>query len=223
MKRYLPLMLFLLSAALLHGCEKKTGLEGRITDAKGQPIPYVKITALQDPQVSGYSHVEVETDTEGRFRFTKLYPKSDYTLVINSEATGLRQMKVKSGADNSTTSLSSDIIFRFVISPDTVVTDTRTGYQWSPDPNTPMTWNDAKKYIRSLKLGGFTDWRMPTRAELSTLDGIDSSFPLNDCCVWTSEAHDSRRSWYFNVYRYFDDLAYINNNSYRVLAVRKGR
>jgi len=179
------------------------------------------VTALQDNPVSGYGHFEAETDAEGRFRFGQLFPQSDYTLVINAESTGLRQVKAKSSAHGQTAVLPSDIIFRFIISPDTIVTDTSTGLQWSPDPDTPMTWNEAMKYVRSLKLGGHTDWRMPTRAELRTLEGIDSSFPLNDCCVWTSELKDNRRVWYFNVYRYFDDIAYMNNNSYRVIAVRK--
>ncbi len=220
MTRYTVLTAFLLAAVLLQGCEKKAVLEGRVTDAKGQPIPHVKITALQDTPVSGYSNIDTETDTEGRFTFTKLYPQSDYTLVINSEATGLRQIKVKSGADGHTTRLPSDITFRFITSQDAIVTDSGTGLQWAPDPNIPITWSDAKKYIRTLNLGGFKDWRMPSRAELLTLENIDSGFPLNDCCVWTSEAYDSRRAWYVNIYQHFDDLAYVNNNSYRVLAVR---
>jgi len=205
----------------LSGCEKKTGLEGRITDDRGRPIPQIKVTALQDNPVSGYGHVEAETDAQGMFSFKKLFPQAAYTLVINAESTGLRQVKVKTGDNGQTAALPSPIIFRFITSPDTTVTDTRSGLQWAPDPNIPMSWDKARKHVRSLKLGGFPDWRMPTRAELRSLEGIDSTFPLNDCCVWTSEAKDSQKAWYFNIYRHFDDTAYINNSSYRVLAVRK--
>jgi hypothetical protein len=192
-----------------------------LTDGAGRPVSQVKVTALQDNPISGYGHFETETDAAGRFSFDKLYPESDYTLVINAESTGLRQVKVKSGKDGQMVTLPSAILFRFIMSPGSIVTDSSSGLQWTADQNITMTWHDARKYVRSLKLGGFTDWRMPTRAELRTLESIDSSFPLNDCCVWTSELKDSRRAWYFNVYRSFDDIAYINNNSYRVIAVRK--
>lgn len=215
------LLLFpLLAAIFFSGCEKKAGLEGRVTDGRGQPIPHVKVTALQDKPVSGYGHFETETDTRGVFSFKKLFPQSEYTLVINSDSTGLRQVKLKSVNNGKTSELPSPIVFRFITSPDTIVTDTRSGFQWAPDPDIAMDWNQAKKYVRSLKLGGFSDWRLPTRGEIRSLDGIDSGFPLNDCCVWTAEAMDKRKAWYFNLYRFVDDTAYINSRSYRVLAVR---
>ena len=215
----LPLFSFF-AALLLSACEKKAGLEGHITDERGQPLPAVKVTALQDSPVAGYSHIEAETDEQGRFSFSKLFPQADYTLIINAESTGHRQLAVKTGKNRQTIALPSPVVFRFIVSPDTVVTDTRSGLQRAPDPNRMMGWNQARKYARSLKLGGFSDWRMPTRAELRSLDDIDSTFPLNDCCVWTAEAKDNQKAWYYNVYRHFDDTAYIHNNSYRVLAVR---
>ena len=219
----LPAALFLfalLAAVFFSGCEKKAGLGGRVTDGRGQPIPHVKVTALQDKPVSGYGYFETETDDQGMFSFKKLFPQSEYTLVINSDSTGVRQVKLKSGKNGQTETLPSPITFRFISSPDAIVTDTRSGFQWAPDPDIAMSWNEAKKYVRALKLGGFSDWRMPTRAELRSLHGIDSGFPLNDCCVWTSEAIDGRRTWYFNLYSFFDDAAYVNSRSYRVLAVR---
>jgi len=214
------LLLSFFAALLLSACEKKAGLEGHITDERGQPIPAVRVTALQDSPVSGYDHLEAETDAQGRFSFSRLFPQAAYTLIINAESTGRRQLAVKTGKNRQTTVLSSPVIFRFVFSSDMVVTDTRSGLQWAPDPDILVSWKQAKTYVRSLKLGGYSDWRMPTRAELRSLDGIDSTFPLNDCCVWTAEAKDDQKAWYYNVYRHFDDAAYIHNNSYRVLAVR---
>ena len=207
------------AALLLSACEKKAGLEGHITDDRGQPIPASKVTALQDSQVSGYSHVEAETDAQGRFSFGMLFPQAVYTLIINAESTGHRQLTVKTGKNGQTTALPSPVVFRFIVSPDTVVTDTRSGLQRAPDPNRMMGWNQARKYARSLKLGGFSDWRMPTRAELQSLDCIDPTFPLNDCCVWTAEAKDWQKAWYFNVCRLFDAAAHMHNNSFRVFAV----
>ncbi len=212
------LMAFLVLLSV--GCEKKAAFEAQVTDIKGRPIPQVKVSALQDSPVQGYGQFETITNIEGRFSFKKLFPLSEYTLVIDSEQTGVRQIKIKTPSDGQTGSLPVPITFRFMMSEERSVIDTKSGLQWAPDPNIGMTWHEAKKHVRDLKIGGHTDWRMPKRSELLTLDIIDTSVPLNDCCVWTAEQKDGRKAWYFNVYRRFDDSALMTNNSYRVLAVR---
>lgn len=213
-------ILMVVLVMLAVGCEKKAAFEAQITDIKGRPIPLVKVSALQDSPVPGFGQFETITDAEGRFSFKKLFPLSDYTLVIDSEPTGVRQIKIKTPSDGQKGSLPAAIAFRFMVSAERSVIDTKSGLQWAPDPNVGITWNNAKKYVRALKIGGYTNWRMPKRSELLTLDAIDPSFPLNDCCVWTSEQKDGRKAWYVNVYRRFDDSALMTNNSYRVLAVR---
>jgi uncharacterized caspase-like protein len=35
-----------------------------------------------------------------------------------------------------------------------------------------LTWNQAKEYAKNLRLGGFDDWRLPTREELRALGNI---------------------------------------------------
>ena len=53
----------------------------------------------------------------------------------------------------------------------------------------PMNWHDAMEYARNLKLGGFTDWRLPTIEELKelykiqTICGIEKS---DDSWFWSS-------------------------------------
>ena len=59
---------------------------------------------------------------------------------------------------------------RFVNNGDGTISDTRTGLMWvSKDNGIPINWPDAVKYCRNLRVGGYTDWRMPTLAELASL------------------------------------------------------
>ena len=55
----------------------------------------------------------------------------------------------------------------------TAVTDTSTGLMWEKVGSTAVkTWEEALNYsvgLNNIKLGGYTDWRMPTIKELSTL------------------------------------------------------
>jgi formylglycine-generating enzyme required for sulfatase activity len=89
---------------------------------------------------------------------------------------------------------------RFQVNPEGIILDTRTGRQWAPDPGERMTWYQAEEYARHLRLGGFSDWRMPTRAELKGLGsgGLDPALKLSGCCAWSSEQEDSSSAWEFH-------------------------
>ncbi len=59
---------------------------------------------------------------------------------------------------------------RFVNNGDGTVTDTKTGLMWSAaDNGNHINWKDACSYCQSCSVGGHTDWRMPTLAELKSL------------------------------------------------------
>lgn len=84
-----------------------------------------------------------------------------------------------------------------------------------------LNWHDAQKYITKLnaeKFGNATDWRLPTRKELSTLFEESKSIPWNyywtknevhidpifgnsHCCYWTSEPNGKEMAWGFNYIR----------------------
>jgi hypothetical protein len=208
--------------SILLSCSKKvSGISGGVLDGGGQPIPNVKVIALQEKPVSGYAKFETTTGSDGRFSIPGCYPESNYKLLLHAEGTDLREVLVKTGAAGTETVLPSPVVFRFLSSPEGVITDTKTGLQWAVDSGKTMTWEQAKRYIKGLRLGGFDDWLMPKRDELKTLGKIDADFPLPECCVWSSEPKDGRRAWAVDLYRSVEDIAFMSNNSYAALAVRR--
>jgi len=59
---------------------------------------------------------------------------------------------------------------RFIDNGNGTIADTKTGLMWvSKDNGVPINWPDANKYCENLSVGGYSDWRMPTLAELATL------------------------------------------------------
>jgi hypothetical protein len=69
-----------LVSLLAIGCGKKSGLEGKVVDGKGQPIANVKVVASQVQPIKGYEQFEATTGSDGTFRFGKLFPSSEYAL-----------------------------------------------------------------------------------------------------------------------------------------------
>jgi hypothetical protein len=60
-------------------------------------------------------------------------------------------------------------IDRFIYQKDGVIKDTKTGLQWAQDAGQMMTWDQANSYARNLRLGGYSDWRLPNKEELNSL------------------------------------------------------
>ncbi|MGI0117731.1 DUF1566 domain-containing protein [Zooshikella sp. RANM57] len=52
---------------------------------------------------------------------------------------------------------------------DDTITDNVTGLMWQKNMGEKITFNDAFKYAKKLKLGGYSDWRVPTIKELYSL------------------------------------------------------
>jgi formylglycine-generating enzyme required for sulfatase activity len=110
---------------------------------------------------------------------------------------------------------------RFQTDQNGVITDTRTGLQWASDPGQRLNWHQAEAYARKLRLGGFSDWRLPTRAELQVLGagGLDPVFKLAGCCAWSSELEDSSSAWEFHFREGRNYWLFINRHA-QALAVR---
>jgi hypothetical protein len=113
---------------------------------------------------------------------------------------------------------------RFQTNGNGIIVDTRTGLRWAPDPGRRMTWLQAGDYARNLRLGGFSDWRLPTRGELKQLGsgGLDPVFKLAGSSAWSSEREDDSSAWEYHFREGRDYWLFINRHA-QVLAVRSRR
>ncbi|NCC25212.1 MAG: DUF1566 domain-containing protein [Deltaproteobacteria bacterium] len=118
--------------------------------------------------------------------------------------------------------------------------DNVTGLVWEvktlANKDLTYTWVNANTYCRTLDHGGFSDWRLPTIQELSTLvdTGIADPgptinvqyFPNTVFKYWSSSFdayYDANYAWavYFNVGLVWSDAVSLSNG--RVRAVRAGQ
>lgn len=117
---------------------------------------------------------------------------------------------------------------RFIDNKDETISDTKTGLMWAKkdsgvgidfsqwvDLGKGLDWNEAKKYISQLKIGGYTDWRMPSINELRTIN--DGKYDISNLGKWyISPAYSIFASggapsiWSSDVYRN-DTEAYAMN------------
>ena len=64
---------------------------------------------------------------------------------------------------------------------DGTVTDDNTGLMWQQTPPTDkMTYDETLEYIENLKIGGYTDWRLPTIKESFSLANLDGQLNAGD-------------------------------------------
>ncbi|MBF0227917.1 MAG: DUF1566 domain-containing protein [Desulfobacterales bacterium] len=123
------------------------------------------------------------------------------------------------------------VIGNFIAYDDGTVLDTKTNLMWAvKDNGSDINWNNAKKYCENYRVGGYSDWRLPTQDELENLykSGIRDDkgiIKITDWGCWASETrnggfeaayfyfHRGRRHWRSVFYDYY----------VRVLPVRGGQ
>jgi hypothetical protein len=173
-------LLVIILFMFIFGCGgKSTGVEGKLVDGKGQPLANVSVTAKMSQPIKGYEQFETKTGADGSFKFGKLLPVSEYQLILYSERwTKALKLRIESGPEKSNMTLAEPIMIRFMDFQEGVVLDTKTNLMWaSKDNGEPINWQGAKSYCDNYRVGGHTDWRMPTQDELASLYDENKSSP----------------------------------------------
>lgn len=129
-------------------------------------------------------------------------------------------------------------IDRFRDNEDGTVFDTRTGLTWTQSANLGgvMSHSEAVDYCSSLALGGYGDWRLPTRDELHSfagpydkggLSGVlgEPEVPfinIEPSVYWTGTLYQAQNYWTVHLY---DGLVSYDSmeNAFYVWPVRNGQ
>lgn len=92
---------------------------------------------------------------------------------------------------------------------DETVTDTQTGLVWQQRVlYQPISYAKATSYVKSLDVGGHTDWRLPTLTELRTLVDTTHGNPSIDLYAFPDTPADE---WYWTstITEYDAEAAYV--------------
>jgi outer membrane protein OmpA-like peptidoglycan-associated protein len=209
MKIAYRLFLVLLISAFLFSCsEKKAGIEGKLLNGLGKPISGVTVTFKQVQQSKGYEQFETKTLTNGAFRIDGVMPATEYIITPVSDNWKTKvTTKITTLSDGQALVLSNPIVIRFNALKDGTIVDTKTDLQWLilgiPDLNSSNVLNAVK----NIKEGGFTDWRLPTKAELLELQETpaapvtqpETGLVQKTCCAWVTEPNSENVEWKFYV------------------------
>ncbi|MBX3177743.1 MAG: carboxypeptidase regulatory-like domain-containing protein [Candidatus Hydrogenedentes bacterium] len=158
--------------------DSTSSVEGRVLDGQGRPMSGVTVVAVQTERIKGYDELRVDTNADGTFRVTGLYPKSPYILGLGHEdqqdknAEWVYVPKPQpyfTAAPAGETRALGDITARFMSFSNGLVTDTHTGLQWRVGPAQKTTLDQAKDWIASLPADGGPAWQLPTPDQVGTL------------------------------------------------------
>ena len=139
------------------------------------------------------------------------YPDSPIKPFIQAEIGKLNELAAIEAVEtekNKIRNLLSNSAGRFVEKKDGVVVDTKTRLMWClvdaklGQPKACINYENAKKYVEDLTTAGYTDWRLPTPAELAGIYKSSPSFPSlsGNELFWTSESYTSYADgWHIKV------------------------
>lgn len=192
------ILLVLVVCIAVFGCGKKSGVEGKLVDGKGQPMGNVKMIAKQVQPIKGYEQFEASTGSDGTFKFKGLYPTSTYKIYpwLGDGPMECYAVDIESGPEGQTSMLKAPLKARHVIK-DGIITDSKTGLQWVRDKNKAMLWDEAANYAKNLSVGG-GGWRLPSIVELKGIYDPEPAFNIYGDTVWSGQLKDNSSAWALN-------------------------
>lgn len=90
---------------------------------------------------------------------------------------------------------------RFLTNSDGTVFDVESGLMWAAaDNGQSLTWPEAREYCNSYTGGGYNDWRLPRKAELTALfeAGIrqnKGAITIREEWVWAADTDDTKGAY----------------------------
>jgi hypothetical protein len=83
-------------------------------------------------------------------------------------------------------------------------TDPATGLNWTTEDNgADVNWSQATAYCSNLRLGGYSDWRLPTIDELQGIydanagvQHIKGNLKRSGNFLWSNSQNSTGRAWY---------------------------
>lgn len=165
MKRILPVLIIAVACAVN---AQQAAEVGTIVQVKGKEVR-VRHKNPDDPlKVGQLIHVYV---SDAKIMTLKVaYPmmSSSRCVIVGALASGLRPgMKVYAGKSETK---------RFIDNKDGTVDDRRSGLTWAKVISTEKSmtgWTAKESYAKESRLGGYSDWRVPSLSELCTItDGL---------------------------------------------------
>lgn len=102
-----------------------------------------------------------------------------------------------------------------------------TGLMWQTERSGKFSsFEEAKEYVQNLDLGGYSDWRLPTKDELYRLRDIFEQKLAGDCSLklegryWSKNGKGDAGEWYAYPLCGGSDFEYLKSKTGRVRAVR---
>ncbi|MBC8317315.1 MAG: DUF1566 domain-containing protein [Desulfobulbaceae bacterium] len=88
------------------------------------------------------------------------------------------------------------------------------------------SFEEAEKYVKNMELGGYNDWRVPTKNELYTLCDLFEQKLAGDCPLkhegsyWSKNGKGEAGEWHSYPLCGGSDFEYLKSKTGRVRAVR---
>ncbi len=207
---YRLLIVFLISTFLFAcGGKKEGGVSGQVIDGQNQPLSGVIVTFNPVQMTPDAKQPQTRTGGDGSFNMTELLAASEYIITFEGEKwTSKVTRNIKAPGGKQPLALDGPVVIRFQLLKDGTIIDTKTGLQWlihtAPDTNA----NNVASIVDSVEQGGFNDWRLPTKSEITGLQDPTNAagqegpkISTKACCVWAKEINSDKIEWDF----YIDD------------------